>query len=95
MSTPSKQAVVAAYRQLLKTQKLVFGNDIPAIQAAKKETYARFMQFKDETNIEILDEKLALAKQVSSLLQQQSVIQGEPNNNNKNNGWNSDIYQHK
>ncbi|KAI8339979.1 hypothetical protein BC941DRAFT_419083 [Chlamydoabsidia padenii] len=76
MTTPSKQAAIAAYRNLLKTQKEVFGNDLRAIQAAKKETYARFMQFKDETNTDILDEKLTLAKQVASLLRQ-NVVQGE------------------
>lgn len=30
----------------------------PFSLAAKKETYARFMQFKDETNTDILDEVL-------------------------------------
>ncbi|ORZ05587.1 hypothetical protein BCR42DRAFT_427930 [Absidia repens] len=77
MSTsPSKQAAITAYRQLLKTQRQVFGNDLRAIQAAQKETHARFMQFKDETNTDILDEKLALANQVATLLKQ-NVVQGE------------------
>ncbi|KAL0095302.1 hypothetical protein F4703DRAFT_1823547 [Phycomyces blakesleeanus] len=36
--------------------------------AAKKETHARFMQYKEETNCDVLEEKLALAEQVVSLL---------------------------
>ncbi|KAI8088869.1 uncharacterized protein BX664DRAFT_331619 [Halteromyces radiatus] len=76
MNTPSKQAAISAYRHLLKTQKEVFGKDLRAIQAAKRETYARFMQYKDETNTDILDEKLTLAKQVATLLRQ-NVVQGE------------------
>ncbi|OAD79223.1 hypothetical protein PHYBLDRAFT_139259 [Phycomyces blakesleeanus NRRL 1555(-)] len=65
--TPSRLAAISAYRNLLKTQRDVFKNDNGAIQArvaAKKETHARFMQYKEETNCD----KLALAEQVVSLL---------------------------
>ncbi|CAO3610707.1 unnamed protein product [Cunninghamella blakesleeana] len=78
MATPSKQAAISAYRNLLKTQKQVFGSDTKAIIAAKKETYARFMQNKDETNTDVLEEKLNLANQVASLLKK-NVIQAESN----------------
>ncbi|KAI8879197.1 hypothetical protein K501DRAFT_194157 [Backusella circina FSU 941] len=71
--SPSRQAAISAYRNLLKTQKSVFSGDIKAIQAAKKETNARFMQFKDENNVDILDEKLKLAEQVCNLLKQNEV----------------------
>ncbi|KAI9476293.1 MAG: hypothetical protein EXX96DRAFT_651956 [Benjaminiella poitrasii] len=71
--SPSKQAAIAAYRHLLKTQREVFSGDIKAIQAAKKETYSRFMQYKNESNVDILDEKLKLADQVCSLLRQNGV----------------------
>ncbi|KAI8970376.1 hypothetical protein BDF20DRAFT_803628, partial [Mycotypha africana] len=72
--SPSKLAVLHAYRNLLKTQKEVFCADTKAIQAAKKETHARFMQFKDETNTDVLEEKLKLAGQVATLLKR-NVIQ--------------------
>ncbi|KAG1050474.1 hypothetical protein G6F43_007262 [Rhizopus delemar] len=72
---PSKQAVLHAYRSLLKTQKQVFASDYRAIEAARKETHARFIQNKDETNTDILEEKLALAQQVEVLLKR-NVIQG-------------------
>ncbi|KAI7905075.1 uncharacterized protein BX663DRAFT_529949 [Cokeromyces recurvatus] len=58
---PSKQAVIQAYRSLLRTQRQVF-------DTARRETYNRFMQYKNETNIDILEEKLQLAKQVETLL---------------------------
>ncbi|KAI9493063.1 hypothetical protein BDB00DRAFT_872780 [Zychaea mexicana] len=74
-SSPSRQAVIAAYRTLLRTQREVFGEDIRAIQAAKKETHSRFMQNKDETNVDVLEEKLKLADQVTSLLRK-NVVQG-------------------
>ncbi|KAI8388836.1 uncharacterized protein BYT42DRAFT_561402 [Radiomyces spectabilis] len=74
---PSRQAVIAAYRNLLKTQKEVFGADAKAIIAARKETHARFMQFKDETNTDILEEKLTLADQVATLLRR-NVVQAVP-----------------
>ncbi|KAI8969109.1 hypothetical protein BDF20DRAFT_893276 [Mycotypha africana] len=75
MSTisPSKLAAIVAYRNLLRTQKQVFAGDLKAIQAARKETHSRFMQYKDETNVDILDEKLKLADQVASLLRQNGV----------------------
>ncbi|KAI8349660.1 hypothetical protein BD560DRAFT_410110 [Blakeslea trispora] len=73
--SPSKQAVLQAYRHLLKTQREVFGSDHRAILAAKKETHARFMQSKDETNTTVLEQKLELAGQVASLLRR-NVIQG-------------------
>ncbi|KAI8145072.1 hypothetical protein BJV82DRAFT_46820 [Fennellomyces sp. T-0311] len=76
-SSPSRQAVIAAYRTLLRTQREVFGEDIRAIQAAKKETHARFMQNKDETNCDVLEEKLKLAEQVTTLLRH-NVVQGVP-----------------
>ncbi|KAI9309342.1 hypothetical protein BJ944DRAFT_226941 [Cunninghamella echinulata] len=82
MATPSKQAAISAYRNLLKTQKQVFGNDINAILAAKKETHTRFMQYKDETNIDILEEKLTLANQVATLLRK-NVIQAESKDGEK------------
>ncbi|KAI8355631.1 hypothetical protein EDC96DRAFT_516066 [Choanephora cucurbitarum] len=75
--SPSKQAAIQAYRHLLKTQREVFGADHKAILAAKKETYARFMQSKDETNTTVLEEKLELAGQVASLLRR-NVIQAVP-----------------
>ncbi|CEG62965.1 hypothetical protein RMATCC62417_00188 [Rhizopus microsporus] len=75
---PSKQAVLQAYRSLLRTQKQVFDTDYRAIEAARKETYARFMQFKDETNTDILEE---LARQVDVLLRK-NVIQGVNQGNN-------------
>ncbi|KAI8075736.1 hypothetical protein BDF21DRAFT_423557 [Thamnidium elegans] len=71
--SPSKQAAIAAYRNLLKTQRQVFVGDSKAIQAARKETYARFMQYKNESNVDILEEKLELADQVSALLRQNVV----------------------
>ncbi|KAI9473429.1 MAG: hypothetical protein EXX96DRAFT_577910 [Benjaminiella poitrasii] len=77
--SPSKQAAIQAYRSLLRTQKQVFGADIRAIDAARKETYNRFIQFKDETNTDILEEKLQLASQVETLLRRnvvQSVAEG-------------------
>ncbi|CEP18059.1 hypothetical protein [Parasitella parasitica] len=76
--SPSKQAAIAAYRNLLKTQREVFTGDLKAIQAAKKETYSRFMQFKNETNCDVLEEKLELADQVSSLLRQNGVKAAGP-----------------
>ncbi|CAO3652943.1 unnamed protein product [Mucor hiemalis] len=83
MSTisPSKQAAIHAYRHLLKTQKEVFGLDLKAIDAAKKETHSRFMQFKNETNHDILEEKLKLAGQIETLLRK-NVIQGVPQGEN-------------
>ncbi|KAI9276388.1 hypothetical protein BY458DRAFT_505746 [Sporodiniella umbellata] len=72
---PSKQAVLHAYRSLLKTQKKVFLTDLKAIEAGRKETHFRFMQHKDETNTEILEEKLNLAYQVENLLKK-NVLQG-------------------
>ncbi|KAI9013780.1 hypothetical protein CLU79DRAFT_768700 [Phycomyces nitens] len=75
MSSPSKQAAISAYRNLLKTQRNVFGEDIKAFNAAKKETYARFMQSKDETNTDVLEKKLNMADQVATLLKQ-NVLQG-------------------
>ncbi|KAI7850056.1 hypothetical protein BDC45DRAFT_519296 [Circinella umbellata] len=80
-SSPSRQAAITAYRTLLRTQREVFGEDIRAIQAAKKETYVRFMQNKDETNVDILEEKLKLADQVNSLLRK-NVVQGVPRDDN-------------
>ncbi|KAI7903209.1 uncharacterized protein BX663DRAFT_507848 [Cokeromyces recurvatus] len=71
--SPSKQAAIAAYRRLLKTQREVFTGDVKAIQAARKETYSRFMQYKNEANVDVLDEKLKLADQVCSLLKQNGV----------------------
>ncbi|KAL9549957.1 hypothetical protein MBANPS3_004972 [Mucor bainieri] len=71
--SPSKQAAIAAYRNLLKTQREVFTGDLKAIQAARKETYSRFMQYKNETNCDVLEEKLELADQVSSLLRKNVV----------------------
>ncbi|KAI9317172.1 hypothetical protein BX666DRAFT_152323 [Dichotomocladium elegans] len=79
--TPSRQAALAAYRKLLRTQREVFGGDLPAIQAARKETHARFMSFKDETNVNVLEEKLKLANQVVSLLRH-NVVQGVPKGDN-------------
>ncbi|KAG2199027.1 hypothetical protein INT46_010267 [Mucor plumbeus] len=79
--SPSKQAAIHAYRHLLKTQKQVFSTDLKAIAAARKETYSRFMQSKDETNTDILEEKLQLAGQVETLLKK-NVIQGIPQGNN-------------
>ncbi|ORX63064.1 hypothetical protein DM01DRAFT_1314804 [Hesseltinella vesiculosa] len=76
MATPSKQAAISAYRNLLKTQKQVFGNDLAAVEAARKETYARFMQNKNEANTDVLEEKLALANQVATLLRR-NVVQAE------------------
>ncbi|CAO3621266.1 unnamed protein product [Cunninghamella echinulata] len=75
MATPSKQAAISAYRNLLKTQKQVFGT-------AKKETHTRFMQYKDETNTDILEEKLTLANQVATLLRK-NVIQAESKDGEK------------
>ncbi|KAI9276965.1 hypothetical protein BDA99DRAFT_494551 [Phascolomyces articulosus] len=80
-SSPSRQAAIAAYRTLLRTQREVFGEDMRAIQAAKKETHARFMQNKDETNVDVLEEKLKLADQVTSLLRK-NVVQGVPREDN-------------
>ncbi|OAD01852.1 hypothetical protein MUCCIDRAFT_82232 [Mucor lusitanicus CBS 277.49] len=71
--SPSKQAAIAAYRNLLKTQREVFTGDLKAIQAARKETYSRFMQYKNETNCDVLEEKLELADQVVSLLRKNVV----------------------
>ncbi|KAI8988940.1 hypothetical protein BDB01DRAFT_849043 [Pilobolus umbonatus] len=71
--SPSKQAVITAYRNLLKTQREVFTGDPKVIQAAAKETYSRFMQYKNENNVDILEEKLELADQVSSLLRQNGI----------------------
>ncbi|KAI7882135.1 uncharacterized protein EV154DRAFT_523183 [Mucor mucedo] len=71
--SPSKQAAISAYRNLLKTQREVFTGDSKAIQAARKETYSRFMQYKNESNVDVLEEKLELADQVSSLLRQNGV----------------------
>ncbi|KAI8087718.1 uncharacterized protein B0P05DRAFT_532009 [Gilbertella persicaria] len=79
--SPSKQVAIQAYRHLLKTQREVFANDHRAILAAKKETYARFMQSKDETNTDILEEKFNLARQVATLLRR-NVIQGVPKDEN-------------
>ncbi|KAI8885818.1 hypothetical protein K501DRAFT_331679 [Backusella circina FSU 941] len=79
--SPSKIAAIHAYRHLLKTQKQVFLADTKAIEAARKETYSRFMQYKDETNSDILEEKLELAGQVESLLKK-NVIQGVENEKN-------------
>ncbi|KAI8636209.1 hypothetical protein BD408DRAFT_99631 [Parasitella parasitica] len=79
--SPSKQAVIQAYRHLLKTQKQVFATDLKSVAAARKETYSRFMQSKDETNTDILEEKLQLAGQVETLLRK-NVIQGVPQGNN-------------
>ncbi|GAA5811773.1 hypothetical protein MFLAVUS_005216 [Mucor flavus] len=92
--SPSKQAAIQAYRSLLKTQKKVFDRiellnqdtrqylaDLKAIEAARKETYTRFMQFKNETNSDILEEKLQLAGQVETLLKK-NVIQGVPKGEN-------------
>ncbi|KAG2223937.1 hypothetical protein INT45_009389 [Circinella minor] len=73
-SSPSRQAAITAYRTLLRTQREVFG-------AAKKETYVRFMQNKDETNVDVLEEKLKLADQVNSLLRK-NVVQGVPRDDN-------------
>ncbi|CAO3696439.1 unnamed protein product [Rhizopus stolonifer] len=72
---PSKQAVLHAYRNLLKTQRQVFASDHKAVEAARKQTYSRFIQHKDETNTDILEEKLQLASQVEVLLKR-NVIQG-------------------
>ncbi|KAG2194452.1 uncharacterized protein EV154DRAFT_426271 [Mucor mucedo] len=79
--SPSKQAAIQAYRSLLKTQKQVFAADVAAVEAARRETYARFMQFQNETNHDILEEKLKLAGQVESLLKK-NVIQGVPQGDN-------------
>ncbi|KAL1930112.1 hypothetical protein VTP01DRAFT_1266 [Rhizomucor pusillus] len=73
--SPSRQAVLSAYRNLLKTQREVFGGDYRAIQAARKETHARFMQYKDEQNVDVLEEKLKMAEQVATLLKR-NVVQG-------------------
>ncbi|KAI8327980.1 hypothetical protein EDC96DRAFT_80677 [Choanephora cucurbitarum] len=70
---PSKQAAIDAYRHLLKIQRNVFSGDQKAIKAAKKETYSRFMQHKNETNVDILDQKLKLADQIANFLEQNSV----------------------
>ncbi|KAI8074311.1 uncharacterized protein B0P05DRAFT_548070 [Gilbertella persicaria] len=71
--SPSKQAAITAYRHLLKTQRQVFTDDVKAIQAARKETHLRFMQYKNETNVDVLDEKLKLADQVCALLREKGV----------------------
>ncbi|KAI8062241.1 hypothetical protein BC940DRAFT_309140 [Gongronella butleri] len=81
MATPSKEAAISAYRHLLRTQRQVFANDVRAIEAARKETHARFMQFKDETNTDILEEKLALAQSVATLLRR-NVLQAESQDGN-------------
>ncbi|CDH60118.1 hypothetical protein RO3G_02732 [Lichtheimia corymbifera JMRC:FSU:9682] len=80
-ASPSRQAAIAAYRNLLRTQRQVFGEDIRAIQAAKKETHSRFMQYKDESNVDVLEEKLKLADQVITLLRH-NVVQGIPKDDN-------------
>ncbi|KAJ8656575.1 hypothetical protein O0I10_007652 [Lichtheimia ornata] len=80
-ASPSRQAAIAAYRNLLRTQRQVFGEDIRAIQAAKKETHSRFMQYKDESNVDVLEEKLKLADQVIMLLRH-NVVQGIPKDDN-------------
>ncbi|KAG2196646.1 hypothetical protein INT47_012105 [Mucor saturninus] len=76
--SPSKQAAISAYRNLLKTQREVFTGNIFSLtyildKAARKETYSRFMQYKNESNVDVLEEKLELADQVSSLLRQNGV----------------------
>ncbi|ORZ03844.1 hypothetical protein BCR43DRAFT_467629 [Syncephalastrum racemosum] len=73
--TPSRQAVLSAYRMLLRTQREVFGEDLRTIQAARKETRARFMQNKDESNVDVIEEKLKTADQIASLLRR-NVVQG-------------------
>ncbi|VVT49757.1 uncharacterized protein SAPINGB_P002428 [Magnusiomyces paraingens] len=73
MSQPA--AVLQSYRNLLRSCKYLFANDVPRLTAALAEIRTRFHSDKSLSEPEEIAEKLQLAKDVNIILRQ-NVVQG-------------------
>ncbi|KAK9667494.1 hypothetical protein K7432_017782 [Basidiobolus ranarum] len=67
--------VLGAYRQLLQSQRRAFKGDVQALTAAHQKTRQEFMNSRDDTDSKTIHEKIALAKQVATLLHR-NIVQG-------------------
>ncbi|RGB36521.1 hypothetical protein C1646_697041 [Rhizophagus diaphanus] len=77
----TRYAVFRAYKQLLRIQKETFKGDTFAIREAKRETYEKFLNNKDEIDINKIQEYINQANEVASILQKniaQVIIEKDP-----------------
>ncbi|CAG8487656.1 7695_t:CDS:2 [Paraglomus brasilianum] len=71
-----RQAVLHAYRNLLKTQKQTFRGDEQLIQVGRLKTREEFIKHKDETDISKIEEYIKNADDTAVFLKK-NVVQAE------------------
>ena len=74
-SAAQQRRATALYRSLLRTTRLLFAEDVPAIAAARQETRRRFAEARGESDAQKIDEGLEMGEQVVGLLRH-NVVQG-------------------
>ncbi|WFD01063.1 hypothetical protein MYAM1_003823 [Malassezia yamatoensis] len=75
-SVAQQRRATALYRSLLRTTRTVFAGDQNALTAAYQESRRRFVEGRNETNAEKIEEALTMGEQVVDLLRH-NVVQGE------------------
>ncbi|GES96838.1 complex III assembly factor LYRM7 [Rhizophagus clarus] len=81
MTINTRYAVFRAYKQLLRIQKETFKGDKFAIREARRETYKKFLNNKDEIDTNKIQKYINQANEVASILQKniaQVLIEKEP-----------------
>ncbi|KAH8549838.1 hypothetical protein BGW37DRAFT_468913 [Umbelopsis sp. PMI_123] len=86
----NRAVALGAYRNLLKAQKQTFGADLATFNAARAKAYEEFNNSRNETDAAVIEEKIALANQVASILRS-NIVQGVRKEEEKD----TDIYQLK
>ncbi|KAI3617145.1 hypothetical protein CBS9595_003054 [Malassezia furfur] len=74
-SPVQQRRATALYRTLLRTTRTVFAGDERAVRAAHDETRRRFLEARNETDAQKIDEGLAMGEQVAALFRH-NVVQG-------------------
>ncbi|WFC96391.1 hypothetical protein MBRA1_003048 [Malassezia brasiliensis] len=74
-SPVQQRRATALYRTLLRTTRTVFEGDERAVRAAHDETRRRFLEARNETDAQKIDEGLTMGEQVAALFRH-NVVQG-------------------
>ncbi|KAJ1505410.1 Mitochondrial zinc maintenance protein 1, mitochondrial [Coelomomyces lativittatus] len=80
--TPFKSKAKSMYRELLKSQKIAFQDDVLTQQQARQLIRKKFNETQQITNLEDLEKLLQHAKDVALILRQ-NVVQGKRKKNEK------------